>query len=136
AAARADGVLRIGLYLADFHRAWPWSERRWQFVGRRMAELAPRRWHGDARAVGAALRGARSVRCVAEPHLAPWWAPGLGRWAQAEAEPALFPAVAQRCDSFSQWWARATRGLATADELLSRAASAAAPVPHPPEALP
>jgi hypothetical protein len=27
--------------------------------------------------------------------------------------------VDRRCDSFSQWWTRSTRGLATAAELLS-----------------
>ena len=67
----------IGVFVADFHRAWPWSERRWRFVGSRMAELAAQRWHGDAAAIGAALTGARSVRSIAEPHLAPW----LPRWA-------------------------------------------------------
>jgi deoxyribodipyrimidine photo-lyase len=108
-------TLVIGLFVADFHRAWPWSERRWQFVGRRMAELAAERWHGEVAAIGAALQGARSVRSIAEPHLAPW----LARWAECEAAPALFPPVDRRCDSFSQWWARATRGLDSAADLLA-----------------
>jgi deoxyribodipyrimidine photo-lyase len=105
----------IGLFVADFHRAWPWSERRWRFVGRRMAELTATRWHGDAAAIGAALAGARSVRSIAEPHLVPW----LERWAECEAAPALFPPVNARCDSFSQWWARASRGLDSAADLLA-----------------
>jgi deoxyribodipyrimidine photo-lyase len=96
--------------VADFHRAWPWSERRWRFVGSRMAEIATGRWHGDAAAIGAALAGARSVRSIAEPHLAAW----LPRWAECEAAPALFPPVGRRCDSFSQWWARVSRGLNSA----------------------
>ena len=105
----------VGLGVADFHRAWPWSEQRWRFVGARMAALAPLRWHGDAAALGAALATARRVRSIDEPHLAPW----LARWAECEAAPALFPPVAQRCDSFSQWWTRATRGLRSAADLLA-----------------
>jgi deoxyribodipyrimidine photo-lyase len=105
----------IGVFVADFHRAWPWSERRWRFVGSRMAELAPVRWYGEAAAIGAALAGARSVRSIDEPHLAPW----LVRWAECEAVPALFPPVDRCCDSFSQWWARSSRGLDSAVDLLA-----------------
>ena len=104
AALPADTVV-IGLFVADFHRAWPWSDRRWRFVGSRMAELATQRWHGDADAIGTALAGARRVRSIDEPHLASW----LTRWAECEAVPALFPPVDRRCDSFSQWWSRASR---------------------------
>lgn len=108
------GTRVIGLFSADFHRAWPWSERRWRFVGERMHELAPLRWFGDARSIGEALASARSVRCVAEPHLAPW----LERWADAVEPRELFPGVARRCDSFSQWWTRAMRGVRSVEELL------------------
>jgi deoxyribodipyrimidine photo-lyase len=114
AALPAETVV-IGVFVDDFHRAWPWSERRWHFVGSRMAELVARRWHGDAAAIGAALKGARTVRSVGEPHLAPF----LVRWADCGAAPTLFPAVDQRCDSFSQWWVRATRGLHSAADLLA-----------------
>ena len=111
----AGNTLVIGVYLAEFHRAWPWSERRWNFVDRRMSKLATLRWFGDAAALAAALKGAARVRSTFEPHLAPWLA-GL---AQCEAAPALFPPVEARCDSFSQWWTRATRGLETAADLLA-----------------
>ena len=110
----ADTVV-IGIFVADFHRAWPWSERRWHFVGSRMAELAATRWHGDAASIGSALATARSVRSIDEPHLAPW----LARWASCEAAPALFPNVDRRCDSFSQWWTRASRGMDSATDLLA-----------------
>ena len=80
-----------------------------------MAELATECWHGDAAAIGAALASARSVRSIVEPHLAPW----LARLAACEAAPALFPPVDRRCDSFSQWWARAARGLGSAADLLA-----------------
>ena len=105
----------IGVFVADFHRSWPWSERRWHFVGSRMAELSSQRWHGDAGAIGAALKAARSVRSIGEPHLAPW----LTLWAECQAAPALFPPVDRRCDSFSQWWNRASRGLDSAADLLA-----------------
>lgn len=109
------GTLVLGVLVCDFHQAWPWSERRWRFVVSRMNELTPHLWHGDAAAIGAALAGARRVRGVDEPHLAPW----LSQWAQCESPPALFPAVSARCDSFSQWWSRSTRGLQSASDLLA-----------------
>jgi deoxyribodipyrimidine photo-lyase len=114
-AALPRDTLVIGVLVADFHRAWPWSDRRWHFVGSRMAELAPQRWVADAVAIGAALQSARSVRSIDEPHLAPW----LTCWATCEAAPGLFPPVDRRCDSFSQWWTRATRGLSSAADLLA-----------------
>ncbi len=108
-------TLVIGIFVADFHRAWPWSERRWDFVGQRMAELTSQCWHGDADAIGAALKAARSVRSIDEPHLAPW----LTDWADCKSAPALFPPVDRRCDSFSKWWTRTTRGLNSATDLLN-----------------
>lgn len=105
----------IGVFVADFHRAWPWSEWRWRFVGDRMTELAARRWHGDAAAIGTALAGARSVRSIAESHVAPW----LPSWAKCKSAPGLFPRVDRRCDSLSQWWARTSRGLHSAADLLA-----------------
>jgi deoxyribodipyrimidine photo-lyase len=114
-AALPPDTLVIGVAVADFHRAWPWSERRWRFVCSRMAELAPQRWYGNAAAIGAALADARRVRSIDEPHLTPW----LANWAGCEVLPALFPQVDRRCDSFSQWWARATRNLGLAADLLA-----------------
>jgi deoxyribodipyrimidine photo-lyase len=109
------GTLVLGVFVDDFHRAWPWSDRRWHFVGTRMAALTPHRWRGDAAAIGAALAAARRVRSVDELHLAPW----LARWAGCVAAPALFPPVAGRCDSFSQWWMQASRDLQSAADLLA-----------------
>jgi deoxyribodipyrimidine photo-lyase len=73
------------------------------------------RWHGDAAALGVALRSASRVRSVYDPHMAPW----LANMAVCEAEIKLFPEVSKRCDSFSQWWTRASRGSTTASELLA-----------------
>jgi deoxyribodipyrimidine photo-lyase len=108
-------ALVLGLYVADFHRAWPWSEKRWRFVDTRMRELMPLRWWGDADAVGQALTTARQVRCVSEPHLDRW----LKGWAQCEDPPVLFPPVDQPCASFSKWWSRALRGVESAADLLA-----------------
>jgi tellurite resistance protein TerC len=105
----------VGILVTNFHRAWPWSERRWRFVASRMAELAPLRWQADAAALASALQGAAQVRSVDDPHLAPW----LARMAVCEAGVELFPKVTRRCDSFSQWWTRTSRGLATASDLLA-----------------
>jgi len=82
-------TLVIGVLVADFHRDWPWSERRLRFVASRLAELAAQCWYGDAVAIGTALSGARRVRSIDEPHLAPW----LQSWAACESAPALFPQV-------------------------------------------
>lgn len=106
----------IGLWVADFHRVWPWSARRWLFVGRRMAEITTERWFGDSEAIGSALRHARSVRSIDEPHLAPW----LPRWANCATTPTLLPPVNRRCDSFSQWWTHSSRDLSSAAALLAR----------------
>jgi deoxyribodipyrimidine photo-lyase len=109
------GTVVVGVFLTDFHSAWPWSERRWRFIASRMAELATLRWQGDAASLSAAFKGAQRVRSTDEPHLKPW----LPRWADCQASPALFPAVDRRCDSFSQWWNRASRGFETSADLLA-----------------
>ena len=110
-----SNTLVIGIFLTDFHSAWPWSEQRWRFVASRMSELTSLQWQGDVHAMAAALQGAHQVRSVAEPHLAPW----LARLAACEAAPELFPPLVKRCDSFMQWWTRASRGFASASDLLA-----------------
>ncbi len=107
-------VLLIGVHEREFHQRWPWSERRWQFVDTRMAELTSVRWWGEAETLQRALVEARSVQGWADPHLSPGMR-SVGAWRPA---PELFPAVDRRCDSFSQWWKRAVRGVGDAAELL------------------
>ena len=103
----------IGVFLADFHQEWPWSERRWQFVARRMSDVCSECWYGGAFEIGAALKHARSVACFDEPHLAPW----LKGLAECETVPTLFTPVDRRCDSFSQWWTRTALEPHSAKEL-------------------
>ena len=96
----AKDTLVIGVYLSDFHRDWPWDERRWLFVQTRMKELASECWFGDALSIAAGLEGATCVRGVMEAHVASLL-PALGQFSPA---PALFDKVEKRCDSFSKWW--------------------------------
>ena len=105
----------VGIFLNEFHQAWPWTERRWKFVASRMADMVTLRWQGDAAAIGSALKAARRVGSIDEPHLSPWLA-GL---ATCEAAPSLFPAVDTRCDAFSKWWTRTLRGTDSAADLLA-----------------
>ena len=109
----ADAVV-IGVYPREHHQAWPWPEARWRWVDAAMSAVAPQRWFVDAESLAAALPAAASVRSTDDPHLTGW----LQRVAQLDAAPALFPAVDRRCDSFSQWWTRATHGLKRAEGLL------------------
>ncbi|MDD0809706.1 FAD-binding domain-containing protein [Curvibacter sp. RS43] len=113
-----DDVCVLALSVADFHHQHPWSERRWHFVGQRMAELTPWRWHAESDQIAAALGAARRVRCMDDPHSSPW----LTRWAECQAVESVFAPVAGRCDSFSAWWKQAVpaRG-AVQDTLLKRA---------------
>jgi deoxyribodipyrimidine photo-lyase len=104
----------IGVYVREYHQAWPWPEARWRWVDAAMAEVAAERWIVDTAALSAALAGASRVRSVDDPHLARW----LHRVARLQAAPALFPPVHRRCESFSRWWSCATRGLQHAEELL------------------
>ena len=66
----ADAVV-LGVFISDFHRAWPWAERRWCFVVRRMAELTSLRWWGSAAELAQALSGVRWVQAQDNPHLTP-----------------------------------------------------------------
>jgi deoxyribodipyrimidine photo-lyase len=112
-----DDCVVLAVMVADFHRTWPWNERRWSFVAQRMAALTPLCWFADAHTIQAALAHARSVRSVDEPHLAAW----LPRWAKCVAAPQLFAQQDRRCDSFSRWWQQATAGVVSAQDVLSTA---------------
>ena len=104
----------VGVYLREHHAAWPWSPARWHWVDAAMSQVAATRWWIDAPGLALALKGATRVRAVADPHINRWLAP----FVQLHAEPPLFPRVDRPCQSFSQWWTRATRGCKNAEELL------------------
>ena len=108
-------TLVVAVAFAEPHARWPWAARRWAFVGERLDELQVTvRWHGTARQVAEALENAAAVHTVDDPHVTAW----LPAAARRSAAPQLFPSVATRCDSFSRWWTRATRGMRQADDLL------------------
>jgi deoxyribodipyrimidine photo-lyase len=102
--APVPGALRLGLWLREFHARWPWSERRWHFVGRALRAVSDGLFALDAATLRTALQGAASVHGTHDPHLAPW----LGALPLAP-KPRLFPVVDRPCTSFSQWWHRSTR---------------------------
>ncbi len=113
-------TLCLGVFIADFHTSWPWSAARWDFVGQRMAALAPLCWHADARTMARALRGARSVHTVADPHIEPQ----LRTLATIRRPAQLFADVDRPCASFTQWWTRTTRDVQRLHDLPGLAAIA------------
>jgi deoxyribodipyrimidine photo-lyase len=93
-------TLVIGIFVSEFHRAWPWNEKRWLFVQSRMAELASDCWYGDRLSIELALQGAKRLGGMSEAHIGPWL-PTAGKFISS---PTLFSNVERRCDSFSKWW--------------------------------
>ena len=90
----------VGVCIEEFHRAWPWSEKRWQFVNARMADLTTERWYGSASSILAALKSAKLVNGLSEAHISGY----LPSHLLGEMTRCLFPQVDRRCDSFSRWW--------------------------------
>ncbi|CDS53925.1 Probable deoxyribodipyrimidine photolyase [Polaromonas sp. CG9_12] len=100
------GTLALGIAVAEFHQQHPWTAQRWDFVTRRMRQLAPLCWHAPAQTLGTALRGARSVHLLADPHLREPGTPWLPASVQQHAAPRLFTPVDELCGSFSKWRGR------------------------------
>ena len=91
-AAPASGRRGIGVFVADFHRRWPWSERRWRFVFDSMRRLTDR-------IVWCEAPPPATADTVANPHLGDWLRPGQG-----QPVPRLFADPDRRCRSFSAYW--------------------------------
>ena len=90
----------IGVYVAEFHLAWPWSEKRWQFVNSRMTEITTERWYGNSSSIIAALESANQVSGFSEAHVSTF----LPAHMLSEMTPCLFSQIDRRCDSFAKWW--------------------------------
>jgi len=90
----------VGIYVAEFHSAWAWNERRWHFVNTRMTELTTERWYGTASSIVAALSSARQVNGLREAHVSGYLLSNL----LGEVTPCLFPQLDRRCESFAKWW--------------------------------
>lgn len=104
----AADTLVVGVFIAEFHRQWPWSRARWAFVCSGLRQLTRHCWYADAAAIAGALRAARRVSTVANPHLSQ----GALATFDLRPEPRVFADVARPCASFSQWWARVTAAAA------------------------
>lgn len=128
----APGAVRLGVFLGDFHARWAWSERRWRFVAGGLQGQVEETWWCSSAELAAALKGARSVRGVADPHLAPYLGPGLRGGLGGDppagidapqvawvSPPRLFPTPARRCGSFTQYWREVSGGVTTLRELLA-----------------
>ena len=109
----ANDCVRVGLWPAEHHTAWPWSDTRWDFAGERMAALAPLRLYADREMLMHALAGARSVQTLADPHVSAL----LSARIQQRSPANLFADVALSCNSFSTWWNRTMRGVTTINDL-------------------
>lgn len=118
AADLPDDCVRVGIWPAEHHHAWPWNEARWAFVGTRMASLAPMRWYARREALHHALAGARSVQTRFNPHISKLLP------CKVVQRPALclFDDVGRSCPSFSSWWNHAMRRVRTLADLRSLAA--------------
>ncbi len=94
-----EGATPVAVLDAAFHRTWPWSERRWRFVGARMAALASQQWIGERDALHGALAAARSLHGIHNLHLGTAFdAFDLAPMLRAFADPPT------RCRSFSAFW--------------------------------
>ncbi len=102
------GTLALGIAVAEFHQQHPWTAQRWEFVTRRMHQLAPLCWYAPAQTIGAALRSARSVHLLADPHLRDMGKPWLPASVRQHAAARLFTPVDELCGSFSKWRGRAS----------------------------
>jgi deoxyribodipyrimidine photo-lyase len=104
------GRLAVALCDQAFHQHRPWDERRWRFVTERMAAIAELRWFGPGDALVNALKPARSVAGIADPHLC-----SVINALPLSPAAAVFAEPGRRCRSFSAWWAQVSPALSLAE---------------------
>jgi len=88
------GRRAVGVFIAAFHRRWPWSEQRWRFVAKAMRQLTDR-------VLWCEVPLPPSIDTVDDPHVAAWLPAGQGR-----PVPRLYAEPGTRCRSFSAYWRR------------------------------
>jgi deoxyribodipyrimidine photo-lyase len=88
------GRRAVGVFIAAFHRRWPWSEQRWRFVAKAMRQLSDR-------VLWCEVPLPLSIDTVDDPHVAAWLPAGQGR-----PVPRLYAEPGTRCRSFSAYWRR------------------------------
>jgi deoxyribodipyrimidine photo-lyase len=110
-----DDTLHVGVGFDTCHTGRPWSLRRWQFVShglRAQVDAALPLYWGNAAQMAHALRAAKSVHWLPEPHANPALHALQTRLHQADPqrpagplpERCLFETVPSYCPSFSAWW--------------------------------
>lgn len=109
-----DQAYRLGIIHLPAHAAWPWSDRRWRFVLDAMAEVTDDIWIGDLAQLD--LRAAASV--TAQTTLFPGYRDTLPRQATLTPAPRLLPNPSMACRSFSKFYERARRDVASLADLL------------------
>lgn len=88
------GRRAVGVFIAAFHRRWPWSAQRWRFVAQAMRQLTDR-------VLWCELPLPPKVETVDDPHVAAWLPTGRG-----QPVPRLYAEPGTRCRSFSAFWRR------------------------------
>ena len=109
-----DHAHRIGVIHLPAHAAWPWSEKRWQFVLSAMADVTDDIWIGDL----AQLDVSAAASVAAEATLFPGYRDVLPRLAKLEPQPRLLPNPSMACRSFSKFYERARRDVDQFADLL------------------
>lgn len=99
-----SGLWPVAVCDLDFHQRWPWSCQRWEFVMQRMAGLAQVRWLAKGEALRQALKAAKSIHGLGNPHLG-----SLGEALGLPTLPKAFFDPAQRCHSFFSFWSKAQK---------------------------
>ena len=106
--------LRIGIIHLPAHAAWPWSEGRWQFVLKAMAEVTDGIWMGDITELDTSAAGS----VTAQATLFPGYREALSKIAKLMPAPRLLPNPSMACRSFSKFYERARRDAGTFADLL------------------
>ena len=109
-----DQTHRLGVIHLPAHVAWPWSERRWQFVHSAMAEVTDDIWIGDLTKLN--VKAAANVTTQAT--LFPGYRDALPRLATLTPAPRLLPNPSMACRSFSKFYERARRDVGQFADLL------------------
>ena len=101
--ARVPGLRQIGLLHADFHRRFPWSARRWDFVLRRMRQICEAVYYGDLATLASCL--APPERLLAVMTLNPGYREGLALSVRGclAPLPTALPELDAAQPSYSRW---------------------------------
>jgi len=101
---RPDGALVLGVVHLPYHRRFPWSAQRWQFVLPRLRQVCDRLFIGDLAMLQPMLQGRR---VIAERTLQPEYREVLATLATELREaPRWLPDPPALCPSFSHYWRR------------------------------